>query len=71
MTPSTALDSTSTTAASCCARAPAAPATPAALFTVEVGEPTRDSDLFEQAIGLEPNQMRYPAPKRSVAKKRR
>ena len=53
------------------AEAPAAPATPAALFTVEVGEPTRDSDLLEQAIGLEPTQMRYPAPKRSVAKKRR
>ncbi len=53
------------------AEAPAAPATPAALFTVEVGEPTRDSDLLEQTSGLEPTQMRYPAPKRSVAKKRR
>jgi len=54
------------------AEAPAAPSTPPAPpFTVEVGEPTRDSDLFEQAIGLEPTQMRYPAPKRSVAKKRR
>jgi len=53
------------------AEAPAAPATPAALFTVEVGEPTRDSDLLEQNSGLEPNQLRYPAPKRSVAKKRR
>jgi len=40
-------------------------------FTVEVGESTRDSDLLEQAVGLEPTQMRYPAPKRSVAKKRR
>ncbi len=54
------------------AEAPAAPTTPASPpFTVEVGEPTRDSDLFEQTIGLEANQMRYPAPKRSVAKKRR
>ncbi len=54
------------------AEAPAAPTTPPApLFTVEVGEPTRDSDLFEQTVGLEPTQMRYPAPKRSVAKKRR
>jgi len=53
------------------AEAPAAPTTPAAPFTVEVGEPTRDSDLLEQTIGLEPAQMRYPAPKRSVAKKRR
>ena len=52
--------------------AEAAPTTPAApLFTVEVGEPTRDSDLLEQAVGLEPTQLRYPAPKRSVAKKRR
>ncbi len=52
--------------------APAAPTTPPApLFTVEVGEPTRDSDLLEQTGGLEPTQMRYPAPKRSVAKKRR
>jgi len=39
-------------------------------FTVKVGEPTRDSDLLEQTVGLEANQMRYPAPKRSVAKKR-
>ncbi len=54
------------------AEAPAAPTTPPApLFTVEVGEPTRDSDLFEPAAGLEPTQLRYPAPKRSVAKKRR
>ncbi len=54
------------------AEAPPAPTTPAALFTVvEVPEPTRDSDLFEPAVGLEPTQMRYPAPKRSVAKKRR
>ncbi len=54
------------------AEAPAAPTTPPApLFTVEVPEPTRDSDLLEQTIGLEPTQLRYPAPKRSVAKKRR
>ncbi len=54
------------------AEAPAAPTTPPApLFTVEVPEPTRDSDLLEQAVGLEPTQLRYPAPKRSVAKKRR
>jgi len=53
------------------AQAPAAPTTPAALFTVEVPEPAWDSDQLEQAVGLEPNQMRYPAPKRSVAKKRR
>ncbi len=54
------------------AEAPAAPTTPPApLFTVEVGEPTRDSDLLEPAVGLEPTQMRYPAPKRSMAKKRR
>jgi len=53
------------------AEAPAAPTTPPALFTVEVGEFTRDSDLLEQTVGLEPTQMRYPAPKRSVAKKRR
>ncbi len=54
------------------AEAPAAPTTPPAPpFTVKVGEPTRDSDLFEQAVGLDPAQMRYPAPKRSVAKKRR
>ncbi len=52
--------------------AEAAPTTPPAPpFTVEVGEPTRGSDLFEPAVGLEPTQMRYPAPKRSVAKKRR
>ncbi len=45
---------------------------PAPPFTVvEVPEPTRDSDLLEQAVGLEPSQMRYPAPKRSVAKTRR
>ncbi len=50
---------------------PAPTTPPAALFTVEVGEPTRDSDLLEQTVGLEPNQLRYPAPKRSVAKKRR
>jgi len=53
------------------AETPAAPTTPPAPFTVEVGEPTQDSDLFEQAVGLEPTQLRYPAPKRSVAKKRR
>ncbi len=52
--------------------APAAPTTPPAPpFTVEVGEPTRDSDLLAQAVGREPTQLRYPAPKRSVAKKRR
>ncbi len=51
--------------------APAAPTTPPALFTVGVGEPTRNSDLLEQTVGLDPTQMRYPAPKRSVAKKRR
>ncbi len=54
------------------AEAPAAPTTPPApLFTVGVGEPTRNGDRFEPAVGLEPTQMRYPAPKRSVAKKRR
>jgi len=54
------------------AEAPAAPTTPAAPpFTVEVGEPTRDIDLLAQAVGREPTQLRYPAPKRSVAKKRR
>jgi len=53
------------------AEAPATPTTPPALFTVEVGKPTRDSDLLEQAIGLEAAQLRYPAPKRSMAKKRR
>jgi len=45
--------------------AEAAPTTPAdPPFTVEVGEPTRDSDLLAQTSGLEPTQMRYPAPKR-------
>ena len=53
------------------AEAPAAPATPAALFTVEVPEHAPNSDQLEQAVGLEPAQMHYPAPKRSVAKKRR
>jgi len=54
------------------AEAPAAPTTPPVpLFTVEVPEPTWDSDLLEQTGGLEPTQLRYPAPKRSVAKKRR
>ncbi len=54
------------------AEAPATPTTPpAALFTVEVGEPTPNSDLLEQTVGSEPTQLRYPAPKRSVAKKRR
>ncbi len=43
----------------------------APLFTVEVPERTRDSDLLEPVVGLEPTQLRYPAPKRSVAKKRR
>jgi len=52
------------------AEAPVAPTTPASpLFTVEVGEPGQDSDLLEPAVELA--QMRYPAPKRSVAKKRR
>jgi len=51
--------------------APTPTTPPAPPFTVEVGEPTRDSDLLEQAVGLEPTQMRYPAPKRSMAKKRR
>jgi len=40
-------------------------------LTVEVPEPTRDGDLLAQAVGLEPAQLRYPAPKRSMAKKRR
>ena len=40
-------------------------------FTVEVPEAARDSDLLEQTVGLESTQLRYPAPKRSVAKKRR
>ncbi len=49
-----------------------APTTPPAPpFTVEVGEPSWDSDLLAPAVGLEPTQLRYPAPKRSVAKKRR
>jgi len=49
------------------AEAPAAtPASP--LFTVEAA---LDSDQLEQTLGLEPTQMHYPAPKRSVAKKRR
>jgi len=51
------------------AEAPGPPATPAALFTVEVPEAAPNSDLFEPAVELA--QMRYPAPKRSVAKKRR
>jgi len=52
--------------------AEAAPTTPAdPPFTVEVGEPARDSDLLEPAVGSEPTQLRYPAPKRSMAKKRR
>ncbi len=54
------------------AEGPAASTTPPAPpCTGDVPEPTRDSDLLEQAIGLEPTQLRYPAPKRSVAKKRR
>ncbi len=54
------------------AEAPAAPTTPPAPpFTVKVPEPTRDGDLLAPAVGSEPTQMRYPAPKRSVAKKRR
>ncbi len=65
-----ATDPTRTAAVPTVGPAPAAPTTPAP-FTVEVGEPTRDSELREQAVGLEPTQLRYPAPKRSVAKKRR
>jgi len=67
-----ATDPTPTAAVPTVVPAEAAPTTPPApLFTVEVGEPSWDSDLLEQAVGLEPTQMRYPAPKRSVAKKRR
>jgi len=52
--------------------AAAAPTTSASPpFTVEVPEADTDSDLFEPAIGFEPSQLRYPAPKRSMAKKRR
>ena len=48
------------------------PATPtAALFITQVEPVSVDEVLLEQAGGLEPAQMRYPAPKRSVAKKRR
>jgi hypothetical protein len=54
------------------AEAPATPATPPApLCTVDVPEPSWDGDLLEPVVGLEPTQLRYPAPKRSVAKKRR
>jgi len=66
-----ATDPTRTAAVPTVAPAEAAPTTPPAPFTVEVGEPTRDSDQLAPAVGLEPTQMRYPAPKRSVAKKRR
>jgi len=67
-----ATDPTPTAAVPTVGPAGAAPTTPAAPpFTVKVGESTRDSDLLEQAVGSEPNQLRYPAPKRSVAKKRR
>ncbi len=51
--------------------ASSAPTAPAAPFTVEVPEAAPDSDQLEQTLGLEPTQMHYPAPKRSVAKKRR
>ncbi len=67
-----ASDPTPTAAVPTVAPAEPAPTTPPVpLFTVEVGEPTRDSDLLEQTSGLEPTQLRYPAPKRSMAKKRR
>ncbi len=67
-----ATDLTRTAPVPTVAPAEAAPTTPAdPPLTVEVGEFTRDSDLLEQAVGLEPTQLRYPAPKRSVAKKRR
>jgi hypothetical protein len=67
-----ATDPTPTAPMPTVALAEAAPTTPAGpLFTVKVGESTRDSDLLEPAVGLEPTQLRYPAPKRSVAKKRR
>jgi len=67
-----ATDPTSTAPVPTVGPTPAAPTTPPAPpFTVEVGEPTRDSDLLEPAVGREPTQMRYPAPKRSMAKKRR
>jgi len=67
-----ASDPTPTAAVPTVVLAEPAPTTPPAPpFTVEVGEPTRDSDLLEPAVGLEPTQLRYPAPKRSVAKKRR
>ncbi len=63
-----ATDPTPTAAVPTVVPAEPAPSTPPAPpFTVEVSEP----DLLEQAIGLEPAQLRYPAPKRSVAKKRR
>jgi len=51
------------------AEAPATPASPP--LTTEVESPSSDEGLLEQTSGLEPTQMRYPAPKRSVAKKRR
>jgi len=67
-----ATDPTLTAAVPTVRPAEAAPTTPPAPpFTVEISEPTRDNDLLEPAVGLEPTQLRYPAPKRSVAKKRR
>ncbi len=66
-----ATDSTLTAPTVTPAEAPAAPSTSAAPFTSEVPEADHDSDLFEPTIGLEPAQLHYPAPKRSVAKKRR
>ncbi len=67
-----ATDPTPTAAVPTVVPAGAAPTTPAAPpFTVEVPEPAWDSGLLAPAVGLEPTQMRYPAPKRSVAKKRR
>jgi len=49
------------------AEAPATPASPP--LTTEVESPSSDEGLLEPAVELA--QMRYPAPKRSVAKKRR
>jgi len=67
-----ATDPTPTAAVPTVGPAEPAPTTPPAPpFTVEVGEPTPNSDQLAQTVGLEPTQMRYPAPKRSVAKKRR
>ncbi len=66
-----ATDSTPTVPAVTPAEAPAAPSTSAAPFTFEVPEAGHDSELGEQTIRLEPTQSRYPAPKRSMAKKHR